>query len=1102
MGELAPPTGSWPLLLCGPILRRVSFTSVTVFLAFSHPRTVVLQVFARGADGRANASMGQSAAQPTVRLGARLHVVAVTATGLALQPNTLYCYDVAVTKTSASADSGPANASLSGIDPNQLSGAYPLGYAIGVLPSFLTPPLKAGELNFHHGSCRKIHGGGGDALLALDRDIDMDRDRVDRRPQMLFLTGDQIYADDVAGPLLPILTELASKLLGWQEKMPDAGGPSLLTGLPPGSRSRFILRGDMTSEKGHCHLLGLGEFYAMYLMAWSPALWPLALPTADKVVPAAALAAADPDGSGEDQDIAAIRDYLAKTDWADQMRTAMDFRDGLERVRRVLANIPSYMMFDDHEVTDDWYLNAAWQTEVLTAPEGIGQRVIGNALAAYAVFQAWGNDHESFASGSDGGNLLTHLSAIGNLDGDTYRAGQSDHDGLRRALRVVPQSNATGMLWDYAFRPDARCDWQAIVLDTRTHRNLTAPGQTDLIEASDLVRQIRARTAVPAPEVTLVVSPAPVFGHPFVEELVEGILEKIPDEGELPKIGTKGHMRSVLDNEAWRQAGAPAAFEQLLAELSRLGRVVILSGDVHYGFSAAAWYWNRRQGSDTRAAMVQLCSSALKNESVETSIVGSLGSREFRPLLARILNDATASTRRRLAETLVTSGRLQIIAPLALQGPLLKAQLWIMTAGTLLEVGVQVGPDVVAAIAPALAPPGETDYLGWDSIIPRVPRDSKLRQPETRPAVIKIQGAVETTGLPPAEWSYRVRFCSDLSPDQGLPEPVAFGLETSAQRRQRLKEELITCGPSTQHRLVVGQSNIGRVRILGSSGQLRVRHDLERIDGTRYPVTTHLLPLASPGIDEPEPGRSVLDAVQDLSIWMDILSFKPDPTMGLDLPGVESGTGWVRLDCYGVKVTAAPTRLPGETASRTVRLQEFMSSLRRAMLQQDVLFDAELGGFSCVPASDSARWEGTPADAIGCRLMLHVLRRASLSGTPIDSPVPLVACEVLDSGFVLSAERSGAGIGLAGNRGVFGMQTASNPDQWLIFTVGAHRSAGAIELPELGWADLHRTWDSFPAKLANLIVSLGGQAAPTRSAQHRVSWSRAAMGWFHPRHPQ
>lgn len=1101
MGELAPPVSTWPLLLCGPVLRRVSFASVTVFLAFSHPRSVVLQVFVRGADGRPAASVGQSQAQPTIRLGARLHVVAVTATGLTLQPGSLYCYDVVATRTGGGGgtDSGPATASLSGLDPNQLSGAHPLGYAIGMLPSFLTPPLKAGDLDFHHGSCRKIHGGGGDALLALDADIDSRRDRSDLRPQMLFLTGDQIYADDVAGPLLPVLTELASKLLGWEEKLPDAGSPSLLGGFPPGSRSRFILRGDMTSGEGHCHLLGLGEFYAMYLLAWSPALWPVALPTVEQAVPAAALAPADPDDHAEDQDVAAIRDYLARTDWPGLVRTTLHFRDGLDRVRRVLANIPSYMMFDDHEVTDDWYLNARWQTDVLGAPEGIGQRVIGNALAAYAVFQGWGNDHERFAPGTEGATLLTQLAAIGNLGGDTYHAGQSDHDALRATLRVVPQSNPSGMLWDYAFRPDARCDWQVIVLDTRTHRNLAAPGQADLIDVPDLARQIGARTTDPVTGVTIVVSPAPVFGHPFVEDLVGGILDRIPDSGELPLVGSKQHMRTSLDNEAWRNAVAPAAFERLLAELGRLGRVVILSGDVHYGFSAAVWYWNHRQGSDSRAALVQLCSSALKNESVETSIVGSLGSREFRPLLGQVLNDTIASTRQRLAETLAVNGRLGVIVPLALQASLQKAEPWISTAGTLINVGVQTLPPAVAAIAPALAPPGETDYLGWESIVPRMPPGSKLRQPETRPAMLTLPGAVETTGLPPAEWSYRVRFCSDLSPDQGLPEPVTFGLETSAQRRQRLKEELVTCGPSTRNRLVVGQSNIGRVRISGANGQFRVRHDLERIDGTQSPVTSHLLPLVAPGTDEPEPGRSPLDAVQDLSIWMDVLSFKPDPALGLALPGVEDGSGWVRLDCYGIRVTAVPTRLPGETASRVVPLQEFMACLRRGMLQADVVLDAEVGGFSCVPGADATRWGGATTDAIGCRLVMHLLRRTSLSGASIDFPVPLVAAEVLDSGFVLSADDTGASMGFAGNRGVFGMRTASNPEQWLIFTVGAHRSTGSLELPQQAWDDLHRTWESFPVKLVQLVASLGGQATPTRSAQHRVSWSRVAMGWFRPR---
>ena len=52
------------------------------------------------------------------------------------------------------------------------------------------------------------------------------------------------------------------------------------------------------------------------------------------------------------------------------------------------------MIFDDHEVTDDWYLSQSWRSRVLTAP--FGRAVVRNGYAAYAVCQAWGNDPSAF----------------------------------------------------------------------------------------------------------------------------------------------------------------------------------------------------------------------------------------------------------------------------------------------------------------------------------------------------------------------------------------------------------------------------------------------------------------------------------------------------------------------------------------------------------------------------------------------------------------------------------------------------------------------------------------------------------------------------------
>ncbi len=42
----------------------------------------------------------------------------------------------------------------------------------------------------------------------------------------------------------------------------------------------------------------------------------------------------------------------------------------LPKVRRAMANISTFMIFDDHDVTDDWNLNPSWRDRVFTSPLG------------------------------------------------------------------------------------------------------------------------------------------------------------------------------------------------------------------------------------------------------------------------------------------------------------------------------------------------------------------------------------------------------------------------------------------------------------------------------------------------------------------------------------------------------------------------------------------------------------------------------------------------------------------------------------------------------------------------------------------------------------
>ncbi len=50
-----------------------------------------------------------------------------------------------------------------------------------------------------HGSCRRPHHDAPDGLARLDRELHAQRTTPEQWPSLLMMTGDQIYADDVAG---------------------------------------------------------------------------------------------------------------------------------------------------------------------------------------------------------------------------------------------------------------------------------------------------------------------------------------------------------------------------------------------------------------------------------------------------------------------------------------------------------------------------------------------------------------------------------------------------------------------------------------------------------------------------------------------------------------------------------------------------------------------------------------------------------------------------------------------------------------------------------------------------------------------------------------
>lgn len=96
-----------------------------------------------------------------------------------------------------------------------------------------------------------------------------------------------------------------------------------------------------------------------------------------------------------------------------------NFVEGLPRIQRALAAVPTYMIFDDHDVTDDWNLTWGWEESAYGHP--FSQRIIGNALIDYLLCQGWGNAPQCFPN-----TLTNSLRQFFRHPNDVMQDGQID----------------------------------------------------------------------------------------------------------------------------------------------------------------------------------------------------------------------------------------------------------------------------------------------------------------------------------------------------------------------------------------------------------------------------------------------------------------------------------------------------------------------------------------------------------------------------------------------------------------------------------------------------------------------------------------------------
>jgi hypothetical protein len=484
-------------LVLGPMLRHVGPTSATIWVETSAPAQVTVRGEGLDAGARTFTVAGH-------------HYSLVVATGLAPGATIAYQVDLDDVRVWPLDDEAPASLlCLPAAD-------RPVSIAFGSC-RYASPPALEGAGRY-----------GPDALDALAHRL---RAEPDRRPDLLLLLGDQVYADE---PTPRIQGEIAAR------------------------------RGD-SEPRGE--VADFEEYTWLYHESWT-----------------------DPD------------------------------------LRWLFSTVPTAMIFDDHDVHDDWNTSGSWR-RMARATSWWDERIIA-ALESYFVYQHLGNlspaDLDAdptyrrileLPPGQDAEPILRELAIAADAEADpdpdpgSGSGSASGVDGHRRGRRK-------GYRWSFV-RELGRT--RVVVLDSRCGRILDGPHREMLadVEFDWLADQLRADY-----DHLVIGTSLPWLLPPLLHDL-EAWDERLAASPGRARAALGERLRQTLDLEHW------AAFQDSFTRLAgllgrlahgRLGRpapssISVLSGDVHHSYVARAFFPRRgvRGSARTAAPVHQITCSPLHN---------------------------------------------------------------------------------------------------------------------------------------------------------------------------------------------------------------------------------------------------------------------------------------------------------------------------------------------------------------------------------------------------------------------------------------------------------------------------------------------------------
>lgn len=274
-------------------------------------------------------------------------------------------------------------------------------------------------------------------------------------------------------------------------------------------------------------------------------------------------------------------------------------------VRQVLATIPTYMIFDDHELYNSWGVFPGWKEKMV---RGGKEQLLVDGLVAYWIYQGWGN-------------LLERKHSQHPLLQIMLAAEKSGEDALE-ALRACIRDNFYGrneLAWHYTlpttppiFVTNTRADRTSVFGSAHTdafYAPMHIMGQQQTADLRDWMQQHDR-------EMAILVSSVPVLLPPLIGlvEYLAGVRLWSRSHRLLRWIGkqlARLQLQFALRQSFDHWPIFAASWHELLRMLKKRERdILLLSGDVHFSYAIEGRKFFTR---GTSARFYQLVSTPFQN---------------------------------------------------------------------------------------------------------------------------------------------------------------------------------------------------------------------------------------------------------------------------------------------------------------------------------------------------------------------------------------------------------------------------------------------------------------------------------------------------------